>query len=85
MEWRARTGLHQPEGAKRCKIDDRRYGKLERADAKEPRPSELERVASVDVNRQIGVDWIGIFPNLYAAMKAQENEAERNGDGNRQQ
>lgn len=84
-EWRDRTGINQPELAKRCKIDYKRYGIIERGDAKEPRPSELERLALIDATREIGVDWIGLLPNVWAAMRAQEESESQNGDGDRQQ
>ncbi len=84
-EWRERTGINQPELAKRCKIDHKRYGIIERGDAKVPRPSELERLALIDVNREIGVDWNGLFPNMRAAMRAQEESELQNGGGNSQQ
>ncbi len=84
-KWTDREHIDQPEGAKLCKVSDKRFGKIERGDVKPPKTSELESLALLDVNRRIGVDWIGMLPNMWAAMQAQQKAESQNGDGDSQQ
>ena len=79
-KWRLGAGLIQREVARRCKLTEPRLSKIERA-AGHLKPSELERLATADID----MDWMAILPSLSAAIikqnKAQQNGAEASTKG----